>query len=119
MVDHNLIHTLEMDEASIESELSAALGTATTDEALTATMDETISSFQAGSILKGRVVGIVGDDVIVDVGLKSEGVIPMNEWDDKTAIDSGDQIDVWLESVESDSGLVVISKRKADRILNW
>ncbi len=119
MVDHNLIHTLEMDEASIEDELSAALGTATSDEALTATMDDSIGSFQAGTILKGRIVGIVGDDVIVDVGLKSEGVVPVNEWDDKTAIDAGDEIDVWLESVESDSGLVVISKRKADRILNW
>src|SRR5687767_7171913 len=119
MVDQNLIHTLEMDEASIEDELSAALGTSTSDEALTATMDETIGNFQAGTILKGRIVGIVGDDVIVDVGLKSEGVVPVNEWDDKSAIDPGDEIDVWLESVESDSGLVVISKRKADRILNW
>src|SRR5690606_16974973 len=59
------------------------------------------------------------DDVIIDVGLKSEGVVPINEWDDRSAIDPGDMVDVWLETVESDTGLVQISKRKADRILNW
>ncbi len=119
MVDHNLINTLELDETTLDRELAEALGTATTDEAIADTLGQTIGNYAAGSILKGRIVDVIGDDVVVDVGLKSEGVIPKNEWDDKTAIDIGDHIDVWLESVESDSGLVVISKRKADRILNW
>jgi small subunit ribosomal protein S1 len=117
MVDYNLINSLDLDN---ETELSEALGfSQTSDEALTTALDETVCQFQAGTLLKGRIVGIVGDDVVVDVGLKSEGVIPVNEWDDRSAIDPGDELDVWLESVESDSGLVVISKRKADRLLNW
>ena len=41
------------------------------------------------------------------------------EWQDKSQLDIGDEIDVWLESVESDSGLVQLSKRKADRMLSW
>jgi small subunit ribosomal protein S1 len=119
MVDQNLIHSLELDDNSIDAELASYLGTDTSDGAMAATLEQTIGSFQSGTILKGRIVGTVGDDVIVDVGLKSEGVIPKNEWDDRSAIDAGDVIDVWLESVESDSGLVQLSKRKADRILNW
>jgi small subunit ribosomal protein S1 len=95
------------------------IGGDTSDTAIAATMEETVGTFSAGTIIKGRVVDIVGDDVVVDVGLKSEGIIPLNEWDDKSAVDAGDEIDVWLESVESDSGLVQLSKRKADRILNW
>ncbi len=75
--------------------------------------------FKTGSILKGRVVGRAGDDIVVDVGLKSEGLIPAGEWDDHSAVDVGDDVQVWLESVESDSGHIVLSKRKADRILNW
>src|SRR5690606_10450744 len=113
------INTLDLDESTLDRELAEALGTATTDEAIAATLDQTVSNFQAGSIIKGRIVDIVGDDVVVDVGLKSEGVIPISEWDDRTSIDPGDEIDVWLESVESDSGLVQLSKRKADRMLNW
>ncbi len=119
MVDYNLISTLEMDESLLDQEIAEALGHDTSDTAVEATIDRTVGTFQAGTILKGRIIGIVGDDVLIDVGLKSEGLIPTSEWDDKSEIDAGDQIDVWLESVESDSGLVVISKRKADRILNW
>ena len=72
-----------------------------------------------GTILKGKIIGRAGDDVVVDVGLKSEGIIAVNEWDDRSAIDIGDEIDVYLENIESESGIIELSKRKADRILNW
>jgi small subunit ribosomal protein S1 len=119
MVDHSLLREIEIKEDWIEAQLADAFGEGPSDERFTAVIDETVSNFQSGTILKGRVVNLLGDDVIVDVGLKSEGVIPLNEWEDKTAVDIGDKIDVWLEAVESDSGLVLLSKRKADRLLNW
>ncbi len=120
MVDYNLINSLDLDNEAIESELNEALGFAQSSaEAMASAMDSTAGGFQSGTLLKGRIVGLVGDDVVVDVGLKSEGIIPCSEWDDRSSIDIGDEIDVWLESVESDSGLVVISKRRADRLLNW
>ena len=52
------------------------MGGQTTDDSSATTIDKTVGNFQAGTILKGRIVGIVGDDVVVDVGLKSEGVVP-------------------------------------------
>ena len=119
MVDYNLINSLDVNDDSFETELAAMMGGQTTDDALATTIDTTLGNFQTGAILKGRVVGMVGGDVVVDVGLKSEGVVAASEWDDPSSIDVGDEVDVWLETVESDSGLVVISKRKADRLLNW
>ena len=119
MVDQILINSLEAGDLELEQQLRDMLGAEPSDTNIATAIDETVGNFQAGTILKGRIVGIVGDDVVVDVGLKSEGVVPVEEWDDRSAIDVGDKVDVWLETVESDSGLVVISKRKADRILNW
>lgn len=119
MANNELLNSIMADTSGIDAELAAMFGTDTSNDAIAATIDQTIGNFQSGTILKGKIVGTVGDDVVIDVGLKSEGVIPMSEWDDRSAIDPGDTIDVWLETVESDTGLVQISKRKADRILNW
>jgi len=119
MVDYNLINELDVDESAIDQELAAAFGESFDPTRIGEAANEQADSFNPGTILKGRVVGIAGDDVVVDVGLKSEGVIPSNEWDDISEVDPGDEVDVYLETVESDSGLIVLSKRRADRELNW
>jgi len=119
MVDYNLIKNLDVDDSAVERELMAAFSELPDSQKIEQAIDETIGSFQAGHILAGKVVGIVGDDVIVDVGLKSEGVIPLNEWSDKSSIEPGDPVEVLLEAIESDSGVVLLSKRKADRIRGW
>jgi small subunit ribosomal protein S1 len=119
MVDHNLIQDMELDDKSLEAELAAILGDYRQETDLVNAMEKRVGEFQAGAILKGRVIGLAGDGVVVDVGLKSEGLIPQSEWDDPSSIDVNDEIDVLLETVESDSGTVILSKRKADRLLNW
>ncbi len=119
MVDQNLINELDVAEEVLDRELAAAFGEGAKWDNITAEIDKAVSQFQPNNVLTGRIVNIVGDDVVVDVGLKSEGVVSRYEFDDPSAIDVGDEIKVWLETVESDSGLVVLSKRKADRILNW
>ncbi len=119
MVDHNLIKDLDIDESILEEEFRSVFGDDADPTLLGDTAESQADVFKAGTILKGRVVGIAGDDVVVDVGLKSEGVIPASEWDDISEVDPGDEVDVWLETIESDSGLIVLSKRKADRLLNW
>ena len=119
MVDHNLIKDLDIDESILEEEFRSVFGDDADPTLLGDTPESQADVFKAGTILKGRVAGIAGDDVVVDVGLKSEGVIPASEWDDISEVDPGDEVDVWLETIESDSGLIVLSKRKADRLLNW
>src|SRR5262249_12377895 len=79
---------------------------------------------EVNKIVKGRVIHVVGDDVLVDVGYKSEGIIPVNEWYDEgqdkvVPPQPGDQIDVLLDAVEDESGAVVLSYRKAKRQQEW
>jgi len=119
MVDFNLIADLDSAGSGLESELASLFsGTATAEQVGTLVGQES-DELRPGTILKGHIVGRAGDDIVVDVGLKSEGLIPAEEWDDPGSIDVGDEVQVWLDSVESDSGHVILSKRKADRLLNW
>ena len=82
-------------------------------------LKEQIESFQRGNILKGKVVGKAGDDVVIDVGLKSEGLVHKGEFENYDALEIGDIIEVLLEELEDETGAVRLSKRKADRIRGW
>ncbi len=89
------------------------------DQDILVSCEESVTDFQPGTILKGKVLNILGDDVLIDVGYKSEGVIPLAEFENSEDVKPGDAVEVLLEAVEDDSGLIVISKRKADRIRGW
>ena len=115
MVDRNLIRSLEIGEDDIEQQLAGALGA---DFDLEELVQEK-STHEPGGILTGRVVAVLGNDVVIEVGLKSEGSVDVNEFEDPQKVEIGDVVEVLLEEVESDSQLVVLSKRKADRIRGW
>jgi small subunit ribosomal protein S1 len=122
MVNIALLRDLGMDEASSGDAIELEFKDQYDPEAIGALLDSTGSSFANGAILKGKIVNIHGDDVVVEIGLKSEGVLSLSrEWDpeEQQDVEVGDEITVLLEQVESDNGLVVISKRKADRITGW
>ena len=68
---------------------------------------------------RGRILGVIGNNVILDTGYKSEGTIPLSEFDSAEDVEIGTEIEVMLESFEDDTGLIQISKRKADRIRGW
>ncbi len=75
-----------------------------------------------GEIVQGTVVKVHRDQVIVDIGGKSEGVIALNEFADATGavtVKAGDSIDVFIEARENDDGLVTLSKEKADKMKVW
>jgi small subunit ribosomal protein S1 len=119
MVDHNLIHSLGLSDEELEKQLAAAMGGQdVSGDSLGSMMQSTVSA-QPGTILKGRVVNIVGGDVIIEVGFKSEGAVSLNEFDDPASIKPGMEVEVFLEAVESEDELVELSKRKADRIRGW
>ena len=118
MVDFNLIHSLGNMDAEVNSAVSTALGDAADDMGKLIQGDE-VQDFTPGAIIKGKVSGLAGDDFIVELGLKSEGILERGEFDEPDNVKIGDQVSVLLEDVEGDTGLVKISKRKADRIINW
>lgn len=118
MVDYNLLNSLGDLDEEVDAAVFAALGDAATDLGKLVQGDES-QDFTPGAILKGKIQGRSGDDFIVELGLKSEGTLEKSEFDDPDSVQPGDEVSVLLEDVESETGTVKISKRKADRIINW
>jgi len=87
------------------------------------TMEEALRQsemrFAQGQIVKGTVIEVRPKEVMIDIGYKSEGVIPANEFDDIKTVQVGDQIDVLIEKLEDKDGMVVLSKEKAEFKQNW
>jgi small subunit ribosomal protein S1 len=119
MVNYNLIADIGIDEQEVESLVREALGEQAATGNMESLLQEDIDNFQRGNILKGKIVGKAGDDVVIDVGLKSEGLVNKGEFDDYDELEIGDVIEVFLEELEDDTGAVRLSKRKADRIRGW
>jgi len=80
---------------------------------------KSLRDFKEGSIVKGRVLEIRPREVLVDIGYKSEGVIPASEFDDMSDVEVGDEVEVLLEKLENEDGMVVLSKEKAAHKQNW
>jgi len=118
MVDYNLLNSLGDIDDEVDIAVRAALGDAADNLSLLVQGDES-QDFTPGAIIKGKVQGRSGDDFIVELGLKSEGMLERSEFDDPDSVKPGDEVSVLLEDVESETGTVKISKRKADRIINW
>src|SRR3970040_457401 len=79
---------------------------------------ESFKDVKEGEIIKGKVVRIQGDNVILDVGFKSEGSIALIEFGDRE-VNIGQEVDVVLESVEDQEGNLVLSKTRADFLMIW
>jgi len=88
-------------------------------EAMEAQYESCVQEFEEDTILKGRVLNVVNDEVIVDIGYKSEGVIPLAEFGEHADLDIGDEVEVLLDEIEDETGMIRLSKRKADRIRAW
>ncbi len=72
-----------------------------------------------GKIVRGKVYKITGNEVILDIGFKSEGTIPIGQFKNCSEVKTGDEFDVFLEKMENQDGLVVLSKSKSDFIKAW
>ena len=81
--------------------------------------DESVEDYKEGEVVSGKVVEIGEDRVLVDIGYKSEGVVPIGEFSMPDQLNIGDQFDFFIEEPENDNGMPVLSKMKADRIKNW
>ncbi|MBZ0170961.1 MAG: S1 RNA-binding domain-containing protein, partial [Phycisphaerales bacterium] len=118
MIDETLIASLGIEDAEAEALLAEALGDRA-GEGMESLLDARVEELSPGKLIKGKIIGFSGDDVVVEVGLKSEGLIPKEEFQNLAELKVGDNIDVLLESMEGDGGLIQLSKRKADRQIAW
>ncbi|MEM1083019.1 MAG: 30S ribosomal protein S1 [Verrucomicrobiota bacterium] len=89
-----------------------------TNQELSDLIDSKFREFKEGSIVHGTIIEIRPQVVLVDIGYKSEGTIPSSEFEDEE-IEVGDKVEVLLEKLENDEGMVVLSKEKAAYKQNW
>jgi len=122
MIDETLLAALGGTDSEAEALISQTFGTKAAKGQDATYMDsflgQQIKEQPVGKLIKGKIVGMAGDDVVVEVGLKSEGLIPKEEFEGNVP-KIGEIVDVLLESMEGEGGLIVLSKRKAERMLNW
>jgi len=122
MVDRNLLREFNVDDADLEAAFGSALAEAehAEDESLEHLYITGTGGVDLNSIIDGTVVRIEGDEVLIDIGYKSEGIVPLEEWDSTAPPPKpGDKVAVLLEEIEDEFGLILLSKRKADRIRQW
>ncbi len=121
MVDRYLIREFNVadEELELAFDLSDIDFSNSTSEDLAGIYGSVAQSFESNQIIEGTIIRIDGDEVLVDIGYKSEGVVTLDEWDDTDPPKPGDKVSVLLEEVEDDFGLIMLSKRKADRVREW
>lgn len=86
-------------------------------------LDQSLAaSSREGEVVKGKIIGIEKDNVLIDIGFKSEGFININEFKDESgnlAVKIGDSVEALIESIEDEFGIIVLSKEKADKMKIW
>ncbi|HCC99927.1 MAG TPA: 30S ribosomal protein S1, partial [Planctomycetaceae bacterium] len=123
MVNRNLIREFSVSDEDLEKafgetlqEIDSAAGN------LDAIYNTASDSFELNTIIEGTVLRVEGDDVLIDIGYKSEGMVPVDEFregDELNVPETGSKVSVLLEEIEDEFGLIILSKRKADRIREW
>src|SRR6267143_1957402 len=81
--------------------------------------DNTFSSIHEGQIVKGKIVAITDNGVAIDIGFKSEGLVPLAEFPNIDELKPGDDVEVFLEAVENKDGQLVLSRKRADFMRTW
>lgn len=94
-------------------------GEAQQDAGWAALYEASLKNFTQGAIVTGRVVKVGEKDVLVDIGYKSEGRVFASEFADMSQVHEGDHIEVLIEQLENDEGVVVVSKKRAEQQRNW
>jgi len=122
MVDRQLLREFSIGDDELDQEIEGGLEGL--DVSSSAQMDEVYEeraeTYEINEIVQGTVVRIDEDEVVVDIGYKSEGVVQRDEWeDDEDLPQVGDPIEVQLEEFEDELGIILLSKKKAERQRDW
>ena len=99
---HELVKRLLPDAETIEKKTAELFGSVT-DEELEKLYEESVKDLVPDTLLQGKVLRFVADEVVIDVGCKSEGTVPLREFSDPSSVDIGDTVEVLLEAVEDET----------------
>jgi small subunit ribosomal protein S1 len=84
--------------------------------------EKKMSNFAEGDIVRGKILKVGPAEAVVDIGYKSEGLLPITEvtsWNGEVQVKVGDEVEVYVERLESSNGYVLLSREKAQRMLIW
>src|SRR3989338_7204908 len=81
--------------------------------------NDTFRDIKEGEIVKGRVVAVNAKEAVIDIGFKSEGFVPIEEFRNVDHLENGSEIEVLIESIEDDEGRLVLSHQKAEKLQGW
>lgn len=90
-----------------------------TKEHIEAEYDQTLSKVQVGEVVEGTVIGLNKREVVVNIGYKSEGIIPISEFRYNPELAVGEKVEVYVESAEDKKGQLVLSHKKARQLRSW
>ena len=88
-------------------------------QALTALYETTLKTINQYEVVEGTVVRIDNREVLISIGFKSDGLIPITEFRDLSDLKEGDKVDVYIEEMEDGAGQLVLSRKKARLVKNW
>ncbi|MCA8983842.1 MAG: 30S ribosomal protein S1 [Planctomycetaceae bacterium] len=121
MVDRHLLREFSINDDELDSYLGGSLAELIDDQAeMDALYDGSSRAFDANEIVQGKIIRVDDEEVLVDVGFKSEGLVLREEWEPhEPPPEPGQIVEVLLEDMEDIHGVILLSKRKADRIREW
>ncbi|MDG2149077.1 MAG: 30S ribosomal protein S1 [Planctomycetota bacterium] len=120
MINDNkdLLTRFALSDDDLDAVVADAMGSLGEDEIETR-YEQSVRDFAPNALISGKVLRVVADDVMVDIGYKSEGVVPLYEFDNLEAPDAGTEIEVLMEGMDDSSGLLLLSRRRAERLRGW
>lgn len=122
MVDRQLEREFAIGDEELDLQIEGGLEglDVTSSSQMDEIYEERAETYEINEIVEGTVVRIDDDEVVVDIGYKSEGIVQRDEWEDDDDLPAvGDKIEVLLEEFEDELGIILLSKRKADRQREW
>jgi small subunit ribosomal protein S1 len=120
MINDNkdLLTRFALSDDDLDAVVAEAMGTLGEGEIETR-YEQSVRDFAPNALISGKVLRVVADDVMVDIGYKSEGVVPLYEFDNLEAPEAGTEIEVLMEGMDDSSGLLLLSRRRAERLRGW
>ncbi len=117
-VDVDILEQLDLTQEDIDQRVNEIMG-GIEAESLEGLYQDSTQEFKEDTIIDGEVIDIQDGDTIIDIGYKSEGVVPLDEFEDPDEVQVGDVYEVLLESVEESGGMLQISHEKGRQIRAW
>jgi len=107
------------EKQSTKAGVAGQKGSLVSQESFQELFEKSLKTLKEGDVVTGEISEIRPKEVLVDIHFKSEGVVSLDEFSNPESLKVGDKVDVMIETLEDDDGMVVLSKRKADRAKCW